>query len=554
MNTKVVRWYQRYIARYGAFFGSIMVCAFVGVVGTYTYTSTIEDPYYIMGQMFEAFTDTESFESTVAARVDLDVREARQVESAAYARQLAAYNARPTAPERGAVYGEGLYSYSYNIGSSFPPYEGPFSSLGKDYLYFDISMSSFGHDGAESTTDQEGTLRLDSSFFDMTMSYRKVDTSAYVLVSRFTAVEQALTAVSEAVAPYLGTWIAFKSSDVDPYTSINLQKIERNSAQDTTRIRRALLATRPFILEPVVGDDSVYTYKVIVNPDGLRSFLFEIQDLSGMSTYDIDDISIAAEEWQDSYGDDIDIRLIIDKTTMLPVSFSVVGSTVLTNYSDAPIPMGVHMSISFDRYNDRTSITAPATYKTIQSIIGSPEAPLASSREQARDGVRMNDLRQIQTALELYYTDNQMYPATNGSIVLGKGAAMCLNEFGFQYSNCTEAYMWKVPADPQFGQSYTYRRIDSTTYEIVASLEGPFGGLRAGTIIASPTSIRNTDFPIIPAPTVIKKTQDSDNDGLSDMAERIIGSDPYNSDTDGDRYPDGLEFEHGYNLFGPGRP
>lgn len=47
--------------------------------------------------------------------------------------------------------------------------------------------------------------------------------------------------------------------------------------------------------------------------------------------------------------------------------------------------------------------------------------------------------------------------------------------------------------------------------------------------------------------------QDYDNDGLDNCQELIYRTDEYNSDTDGDGYPDGLEVANGYSPIGHGR-
>jgi phosphoglycerol transferase MdoB-like AlkP superfamily enzyme len=46
---------------------------------------------------------------------------------------------------------------------------------------------------------------------------------------------------------------------------------------------------------------------------------------------------------------------------------------------------------------------------------------------------------------------------------------------------------------------------------------------------------------------------DSDHDGLSDMREQALGTDPYNPDTDGDGFSDGEEVMNGFNPLGPGK-
>ena len=40
---------------------------------------------------------------------------------------------------------------------------------------------------------------------------------------------------------------------------------------------------------------------------------------------------------------------------------------------------------------------------------------------------------------------------------------------------------------------------------------------------------------------------DSDQDGLTDQEEQMIGTDPFKADTDGDGYSDGKEVRSGYN-------
>ena len=45
--------------------------------------------------------------------------------------------------------------------------------------------------------------------------------------------------------------------------------------------------------------------------------------------------------------------------------------------------------------------------------------------------------------------------------------------------------------------------------------------------------------------------EDSDQDGLSNEEEKLYGTDPYNKDTDGDGYSDGVEIESGYDPLKP---
>jgi type II secretion system protein G len=115
---------------------------------------------------------------------------------------------------------------------------------------------------------------------------------------------------------------------------------------------------------------------------------------------------------------------------------------------------------------------------------------LGSARQKARDSKRLSDVKQVQTALELYYTDNNAYPTAASSTAMGAGSYACLNTSGFAVTGCTSPYMGQVPADPG-STTYTYSSADGTTYTISATLEGSAGGLTAGAISATPSGISN---------------------------------------------------------------
>ncbi len=111
---------------------------------------------------------------------------------------------------------------------------------------------------------------------------------------------------------------------------------------------------------------------------------------------------------------------------------------------------------------------------------------LGSARVKARDSKRLADLKQIQTALELFYTDQNTYPTGSG-LTLGGTSAACLNATGFTTAGCTSAYMGAVPADPKSPGTYSYTAA-SSSYSIVAALEGTVNGLTEG-ITLSPAGI-----------------------------------------------------------------
>ena len=112
---------------------------------------------------------------------------------------------------------------------------------------------------------------------------------------------------------------------------------------------------------------------------------------------------------------------------------------------------------------------------------------LGNARVKARDAKRLSDLKQVQTALELYYTDNSAYPTVSSSVNLGSGSYACLNNSGWGATGCTNPYMGLVPSDPLATQNYAYVTA-SSTYTISATLEDTMNGLSDG-ITLSPSGI-----------------------------------------------------------------
>lgn len=92
-------------------------------------------------------------------------------------------------------------------------------------------------------------------------------------------------------------------------------------------------------------------------------------------------------------------------------------------------------------------------------------------RQRSRDSQRKSDLRQMQSALELYRSDNGNYPSPNSNNSPANcpvGAPVSLKS-----TDCsTSIYLNKVPLDPG-GSSWPAYRYSSngTTYTITACLE-----------------------------------------------------------------------------------
>lgn len=95
-------------------------------------------------------------------------------------------------------------------------------------------------------------------------------------------------------------------------------------------------------------------------------------------------------------------------------------------------------------------------------------ANLNSARERARDAARKSDLRNIQTALRLYYNDVGAYPTSNsGAPVACDGTCT----WGASWENAGITYMGTLPGDPLSDQSYVYTYVDDENYTLKSCLE-----------------------------------------------------------------------------------
>ena len=101
---------------------------------------------------------------------------------------------------------------------------------------------------------------------------------------------------------------------------------------------------------------------------------------------------------------------------------------------------------------------------------------LNNARAKSRDARRISDIKQIQTALEMYYNDASAYPTALGT----------------QIATGSNTFMVSVPSDPQNTGSYvyTYSGGGTSDYAITFQLESGAGGFTAGTnVTASPSGL-----------------------------------------------------------------
>lgn len=115
---------------------------------------------------------------------------------------------------------------------------------------------------------------------------------------------------------------------------------------------------------------------------------------------------------------------------------------------------------------------------------------LNNARQKSRDAKRVSDIKQVQTALELYYNDANGYPPSAGVV---QGGTITYDPGTPLDTNDDTVYMALVPKapEPPSGDLYTYTSIDTSTYQLTYTLEGTTGGIAPGPHTATPAGIVN---------------------------------------------------------------
>lgn len=119
---------------------------------------------------------------------------------------------------------------------------------------------------------------------------------------------------------------------------------------------------------------------------------------------------------------------------------------------------------------------------------------LNNARSKSRDAKRIADVKQTQTALELYYNDCTQYPELPGG-----GTLLATFAQGCPVGISLATFMAQIPNAPTphdggcsaVNNVYVYTAaVDGVTYTIDFCLGGITGDLAAGPRIASPSGIQ----------------------------------------------------------------
>lgn len=183
------------------------------------------------------------------------------------------------------------------------------------------------------------------------------------------------------------------------------------------------------------------------------------------------------------------------------------GSVILTRLSLMPAPRKAFTLVEL--------LIVVAIIGLIATIAG---VGMSGARAKSRDNKRMADIRQVQKALEIGFSQGNGYPVVAGPTTLGLATTDVLCGQGTVVAfvadaspaNCDadKIYIGLVPANPTpNGTAYSYRSLTPagaactsgtcTNYCIQLSLETsvPNTGLSAGNVVAEPGALRNGTCP-----------------------------------------------------------
>lgn len=237
-------------------------------------------------------------------------------------------------------------------------------------------------------------------------------------------------------------------------------------------------------------------------------------------------------------------------------NFSFDTSKLQTNDAITPDSYGlidVMGSVEYADIGKEMNIKAPENSDNFFELISKK---LEEAKIKSRDARRLADAKQIQTALELYYSDNGNFPKELKYLVESNDL-QAENEIKKNYG-----YLFDLPKDPkpnkecgeEFDYSYSVKDAEQD-FDLSFCLEEGIGKYQKGTSTFNSMMASSTRVEILEAKTNIQGAMlDSDNDGLNDFEEEMVYfTDLNNPDTDSDGFSDGDEVRNGYNPLGEGK-
>jgi prepilin-type N-terminal cleavage/methylation domain-containing protein len=115
---------------------------------------------------------------------------------------------------------------------------------------------------------------------------------------------------------------------------------------------------------------------------------------------------------------------------------------------------------------------------------------LGNARSKSRDSKRVSDIKQVQTALELFFSDQGRYPTSEE---WNSGSLYATGTFG------TTTYLEHIPTSPDNADGdcsagenlYNYYSYNGDTYTLTFCLGKEIGSLNSGLQLATPSTVKD---------------------------------------------------------------
>jgi len=348
---------------------------------------------------------------------------------------------------------------------------------------------------------------------------------------------------------------------------------DEGNLKGTKKKLAVMIKDNPIIkIDERLKDDKIegeknYHYKSSINVLNLTKLTNELSDIS-KADIQVDNALIKSQKEQmenrikglSDFMTKSDVDIWINKKTFnmrkAIFDFSFDTSKVQTDskiVSDSYGLIGVKGSVEYTNVGSQMNIKAPEISDNFFEQI---TKKMEVAKVKSRDARRLADAKQIQTALELYYSDNGNFPDSLEYLAGGK------NILQRETSAEKNTYLFDLPKDPKpnnecgEGFDYGYGAKDAgRDFDLIFCLEEGVGKYQKGTSTFNSMMASSTRAEILEAKTDIQGAMlDSDKDGLNDFEEEMVYfTDLDNSDTDGDGFFDGDEVKNGYNPLGGGK-
>lgn len=298
---------------------------------------------------------------------------------------------------------------------------------------------------------------------------------------------------------FINNWVEFDSVRVlkDLYSNKYIERADAVQAENklnAAKIKELVKlynVSRPFnvvrLANGKVNGKAAQHFRLTVNAKGLKNFIKQASkkiDGVSMTAAEVKKLDETVAEFQKNT-----IDLWLENKTNKPLQLSLINTATqkATKYNPSAT-MVTKLTINFISIGEPVVIDQPNYTFRLEDLIQDVVKAMSGASIKAFDAKRLSDLKQIQTALELYYVDKGAYPVGN-NVTLGAENAVCLNINGWQPSGCVSPYMGLVSKDPGIS-AYVYSSADGSKYEVKAHLDGAVEGLSSsGDIFATPAGI-----------------------------------------------------------------